>query len=337
MEASDGSGRVQSAEVYGETFHSRFLAVALRASLEGDRSLFEGFWTLAAPQGWETPQNADVQTEQPAGGQRRIDLCVCDVDRGRLLGVEIKTRSASARPEQLQEYASGLEDENPKLEIAIAYLTPFNRKRAGEAAERLPTVKLFDAFTAISSRAGQHVSWLEVADLPWDGSDLWRQYQGHVRNTIAPDCKLNVVRNRTFEDFFGEDATQEFWEALAELQVHSGPDGAEIRLEDFRADLQGFARALAQAFEILIVGGIGVSQRPKKDDDFAEALRERFLHSRWHTVHAELFGLAARFPNVWIQGRNDYGVRVAHEVHASSGVSLVRSVDPDVLKIGAPR
>ena len=43
---------------------------------------------------------------------------------------------------------------NPSFDIAIAYLTPFNRKRAGEAADRLQTVQLFQAFAEGDQQSG---------------------------------------------------------------------------------------------------------------------------------------------------------------------------------------
>ena len=316
-----------------EPFHSQFLADALGASLSEDRSLFDGFWKLAAPPHWPVPRKATVKTEQEAGNRRRIDLSIEDVEGGRILGIEVKTTSASATAGQLEAYEKGLVHKNPDCEIAIAYLTPFNRKRAGEAADRLRTVTMFQAFANESSRAGQHVSWLDVAELSWDGCGIWRDHQAYVRDKIALKTKLssNVVRNRTFNDFFGEVAAGAFWESLAELQVLPEETGARVELESFAGSL----RALARAFEILIEKGDDVS-KGNQSDRFPPELRERFLEAPWRDMHLELFGLADRFPNVWIQGEGDYGVRVAHKRH-SSGVSLVRSVDTGVLKIGEPR
>ncbi|MCY4560053.1 MAG: PD-(D/E)XK nuclease family protein [Chloroflexi bacterium] len=325
---------MQGTEGYGETFHSRFLAIALSASLAGDRSLFDGFWKLAAPPEWPVPQTATVRTERAAGDRRRIDLCIGDHERRRILGIEVKTRSAQAERGQLEAYERGLVHANPDTDIAVAYLTPFNRNRAGDAAERLPTVTLFSEFAAQSGRAGQHVSWLDVADISWDGNDIWRHHQAYVRNTIAPDSKLKISidRNREFDEFFGKDATQEFWEALGELRVQPGKKGARIKWSEFSAE----PRALSQALEILICGAPRVS-RSRKSDSFSPKLRAPFLSSPWHAYHAELFELASRFRNVWIKGAKDYGVRVAHLDHPSRGVSLVTSDTPDVLIIGRRR
>ena len=152
---------------------------------------------------------------------------------------------------------------------------------------------------------------------------------------IAPKIKLTsaaVARDRNFNTFFGEEAAEAFWEALAELWVLPDETGARVELDSFTAN----PRALARAFEILIEDGDGVS-RGNRSDRFPSVHRERFLQAPRGDVHSELFGLAARFPNVWIQGASDYAVRVAHERHSSTGVSLVRSVGAGVLRTGKPR
>ena len=279
-----------------------------------------------------------MDSEHDVGDGKRIDLTITDVDQGKVLGIEVKTRSASARPGQLEDYEcklvsglSGLHERDWK--VAIAFLTPFNRKRAGDMAEGLPTVRLFEQFARTSSRAARHVSWLEVADIPWDGREIWRQHQAYVRGTISRMDKLraSVARNRTFGEFFGEHAAGLFWEELDELGVRPEGTGVEIDLMDCAADPKSLVRVLHG----LIENGEGVS-RSNRGDRFAEELRERFLESRWYAFHEALFELSERFPNVWIDGRKDYGVRVAHERHPG-GVSLVTTVGPRVVKIGRPR
>ena len=317
-----------------EPFHSQFLADALDASRNDDRSLFDGFWKLAAPPDWAIPRKATVKTELDAGNGRRIDLCIQDDERFRILGIEVKTTCTSRNSGQLEAYEQGLVNNNPNFDIAIAYLTPFNRERAGEHGDMLGTVQLFRAYAKASSRAGQHVSWLDVAGLSWDGRAIWRDHQTYVRERIAPNAKLrsNVARSRRFNTLFGEDAATAFWEALAELGVLQDETGASLELGNFAAS----PRALALALEILIEDGDGVSKRRRRDH-FPRAQRERFLQAPRADIHSELFGLAARFPYVWIEGRRDYGVRVAHARHKSTGVSLVRSFGSGMLRAGQPR
>ena len=339
-----------------EPFHSRFLANALCSSLSGDRSLFEGFWKLAEPGDWPVPQEAAVCAERDVGGGRKIDLTITDCRQGLVLGIEVKTERASATSGQLEAYASGLVESLGKRhdwKVAIAFLTPFNRERAVKVAEELPaarsreeavamaerlaTVRLYARFAQNTPYAAQHVSWLDVADLPWDGRDIWRQHQAYVRNSISSEDELKnalaAAGNRTFEDFFGADAAGEFWGAFSELDIDSEGAGADIDLRDCKADPEAFTRA----FHVLMEQGEGISRNSRsRSDQFPEALRERFLDSRWYAFHEGLFELSIRYPWVWISGTNDYGVRVAHKLYAG-GVSLVTSSGPRFLKIGKPR
>ena len=318
-----------------EPFHSRFLVDALRASLSGERSLFEGFWNLAAPPDWPVPHGATVEAEPSVGEGKRIDLIITDSDQGMVLGIEVKTKSASAKPGQLEDYERGLVSVLKKRDrkIAISFLTPFNRKRAGDMADSLPTVRLFEQFARTSGRAAQHVSWLDVADLPWDGRDIWQQHQAYVRDIISSKDKLkpNVARNRTFCEFFGEGAAGLFWEALNELDICPEDTGVRIDLKTYTADPE----SLTRVFHILVEQGEGIS-RGKRRDQFPDKLRERFLDSRWYAFHEAIFDLSRQYSNVWIDGKKDYGVRVTHKRH-SGGVSLVTTDGPHILKIGKPR
>ena len=85
-----------------EPFHSQFLGDALRASLAGDRSLFEGIWNLCAPADWAPPQSAEVTNESRLVGAQRIDILIVDKATGCVVGIEVKTSRASARSGQLE-------------------------------------------------------------------------------------------------------------------------------------------------------------------------------------------------------------------------------------------
>ena len=214
-------------EVIGETtrriepFHSEFLAEALRVSAQGNRSLFDAVWKLAAPKEWDAPLEPKIESEERLEDGKRIDICVLDKSRGRLLGIEVKTTKASAKKGQLEDYLQGLckkygYDKNDEDRVAIAYLTPFNRKRAGNVADSLATVGIFDEFTKIFVNAC-HISWLDIADIAWDGNELWRQHQAYVHQEIANYGRLQsfVLRNRSFDNFFSEGAIADFWATLA--------------------------------------------------------------------------------------------------------------------------
>ena len=195
-----------------EPFHSEFLGEALRVSVSGDRSLFDAVWRLAAPADWDMPHSPRIETEEKAekdkkdatGGQR-IDISIHDDERRRLLGIEVKTTKASAKKGQLEGYLDGLSDKygydkKDEDRIAITYLTPFNRKRAGDAANSLPTV---EKFQQVHGNA-RHISWLDIAEIPWDGNELWRQHQAYIQQEIASYNKLrSVSRNRALDDARG--------------------------------------------------------------------------------------------------------------------------------------
>ena len=248
-----------------EPFHSQFLADALAESLSGDRSLFEAVWKISAPPGWEIPDHAYITAEEVVE-QGKPDICVrCVEPKNRILGIEVKTVDASAHSGQLEKYLDGLKKKYPQFEIQIAYLTPFNRERAGDTAGRLHTIQVFEEFLEAFPSA-RHVSWLDIADIPWDGNDLWRQHQDFVVKCISPKEKLlvNPERNREFAHFFGEEPVERFWEAMRVLGVHEGENGAELDLSELGRDLPSFARELARAFEILIDGN-NVSRNGKSD------------------------------------------------------------------------
>ena len=271
-----------------EPFHSRFLANALCSSLSGDRSLFEGFWKRASPKDWPVPRAATVVAEREVGAGKKIDLTITDCRQGLVLGIEVKTERTSATPGQLEAYACGLVESLGKprnWKVAIAFLTPFNRERAVEVAEelptslsreqavemaeRLPTVKLFRRFAKNTPYAAQHVSWLDVADLSWDGGAIWRQHQAYVRNSIS--CKhelknaLAVAGNRSFDQFFGAEAAELFWGTFSEWDIDSEGAGIEIDLRNCNADPEAFT----SAFRVLIEQGEGISRNNySRPDEF---------------------------------------------------------------------
>ena len=317
-----------------EPFHSRFLADALCSSASEDRSLFEAFWRLAAPEGWQPPDTPDVRSEHGTGEGRRIDICILDHARARkrVLGIEVKTWSPSARPNQLQNYLRGLTERHEGAEVAIAYLTPFNRRRAGKAADRIGPIREFEEFARTVKHA-RHVSWLEVAEIEWDGRDIWKQHQWYVRYVIASPSKLvdDPLPYQSFHDFFGTEAAGRFWEALVEIGVHPSESGARIDLTNLEVD----AEVLVRAFEILIQDGENVDCR-QQSDQFEDALRERFMTSEHHEFHEAVFGLSRRFGGVWVSGKRDYAIRVGHKGYPG-GVSLVRSRGTSGLETGRPR
>lgn len=324
-----------------EPFHTQFLADVLADSLKRDRTLFDEFWALAAPQGWDVPKHADAKAEVDLGKVEdahvgRIDLCIRASAPSRVLGVEIKTTDSSVTEGQLRRYHKGLENCYADHKIAVAYLTPFNAERAGELAEQLPTVKEYKEF-AKDFPTSRHVSWLDVAEIGWDYSNqLWQQHRVFVLKCISSYRKLKErsQRDRSFNVFFGDDAADEFWDGLNALGFKpSAGQGVKVALSEVK-DIPAFVAT----FEALISRGEGVLQersQRKKADKFSNMCK--FTKSDFGEIHEALFSLSRRFDWVWIEGKENYGIRVAHSAHRSSGVSIARSLDPRHLLVGQPR
>ena len=321
-----------------EQYHSQFLADALKESLSGDRSLFDGVWCLATPKGWEPPDRAEIFTERTAG-EGRIDICIqSDLPVKRVVGIEVKTNDKSVESGQLEGYFDGLNKTFPEHCVQVSYLTPFNKCRAGELARELLAVEEYERFLD-KSKDARHLSWLDVADISWDGNDLWKQHQAYVRNHIS-SCSLlkesSVDRDRRLCEFFGEEAERTLLEKLGALKFQCEGNRMEIDLSTHCKNPSWFAKNLVDALKILLRTD-RVSHNAKKKDKFIEGQREPFLDSPYRAVHEALFRISEECNSVWIEGEGNYGVRTAHKDHPSSGVSLVTSRGPDRLVVALRR
>ena len=311
-----------------EPYHSAFLAAMLRSSLTSDRRLFDAFWRMATP-GWQCPEGEVAIRLEDVVQTGRVDLTLLEGDT-RVLGVEVKTRETSTTSGQLARYHQGLEEKYTGRDLAIAYLTPFNSHRAGDGASALPSVREFRKFSKTFPQS-QHMSWLDLAEVDWDGGELWEQHRAYVRSRIASRQQLEKWlggRSRELSHFFGPVAAEEFDEQLG--AAVGDLDGYVLDLDQ----VQGPA-AFASAFRVLIESD-AVRSAKGRPNTFDDASRERFLTAGTASVHRAIFALAAEYPNVWIEGRVDYGLRVAHPDHRG-GVSLVTSRGVERFEVGRPR
>ena len=311
-----------------ERFHSQYLADALTESLQGDdHTLFNRVWDLVTPAGWDSPElskDVEVLSEVDLDGGRIDILIHSSAPHDRVVGIEVKTVEDSTEQGQLTRYLSGLESKFPGSQIQVAYLTPFNAREGGGDASSLPSVKEFKRLQKDCPGAC-HVSWLEIAAIPWDGNELWKQHGAYVREHISSDelRKRGVAQDRDLALFFGQEATRRFWERLCTLEIRQDGNRAHITLRE-QGNLHDVAETLVGALEILIDSeGVG---RREHGDSFRNELRRKFLTSPYRVVHEALFGLAKRYDWVWIEGTNDYGVRTRHG-GPSRSVSLVTSND----------
>ena len=312
-----------------EPYHSALLGAMLRSSLASDRRLFDAFWRMATP-GWRLPGDDVAIRPEDAVRAGRVDLTLLE-GNDRVLGVEVKTRETSTTSGQLARYQEGLQEKYAGRDLAIAYLTPFNSRRAGGGASALPSVREFREFAKTFPRS-RHMSWLDLADADWDGGELWEQHQWYVRSRIASRRQLEKWsaggRSRRLSHFFGPKRAEEFEERLR---------AAVGDLDGYLLDLARVRDpgAFASAFRVLIESDT-VSGAKGRPDTFAAASRERFLAAANASAHQAIFALAEEYPNVWIAGKVDYGLRVAHQDHGS-GVSLLTSRGVSRVEIGRPR
>ncbi len=315
-----------------EPFHSEFLATALEESLQDDRRLFEGVWGAATGNdaAWPIPGHAEVKSEDVLGHER-IDLTLRDVAAKRIVGIEVKTTDASAKEGQLESYRAGLSEKYPDDDIRLAYLTPFNATRARGTKRKLRTIEVFANY-AKHDRTAVHLSWLDIAEIPWDGGALWEQQRAYVHDQISDLGKLSpppIGGGKELREYLDAAVVDEFWESLAGAHIHASDDG-EIQLGD---DVDG--RAIVRALRILIESP-RLDQSRKHTDAYPASERRRFLDSPRGRLFSDIFDLAREYSHVWLQGKRDFGLRVAHPEH-SAGVSILRSNGESRIVIGHSR
>lgn len=288
---------------------------------------------MAAPEGWEIPDSVQIMAEKKLKEGRQIDICIrSESPHKRVIGIEVKTTEDSAEADQLNQYLDDMKSMSEFLgcDIQMVYLTPFNRERVGNKADLLPTIRIFDKFSK-ECLGTKHLSWLDVAEIPWEDNELWKQHQGYVRNYISSHEDMErwlsdrSEAKRGFTEFFGEERTECFQRRLEEIGIPLGVDGTNIDLSEINQPPSQFAELIVGALACLLGSdSVLALNDSEKDDEFPAELRRQFLESPYREVHAALFSLSEQYSSVWIKGERDYGVRVAHRRHPG-GVSLLRS------------
>ena len=322
-----------------EVFHSEFLGVAIRTSLNGDKSLFIDILDRCALKGWVRSRDAWVETEHGLGGSQRIDILIGDAKTGHVIGIEVKTTDESVQEKQLEDYRSKLCEEYGEENVAMVFLTPFNYDRAEAVHEGgAEMIRAVEAFNGLSDDLDRvhHLSWRDVAEIDWvEGGELWKQHQAHVRGQLAADRNVTdlLARSRTFSEFFGKKAAHEFTKALASRGTRPYKGGVEVDLRQYG----GKPHELEAAVRTLIEQGEGVVCTKKTGKYFPDRLRQEFVDTVGvGEFHRALFRIAAQLEHVWLEGSNDYGLRVAHRCKNGS-VSLVTSRGVGRLRIGQRR
>lgn len=322
-----------------EVFHSEFLGVAIRTSLNGDKSLFTGILDRCALKGWVRPRDAWVETEHVLGSSQRIDILIGDEKTGHVIGIEVKTTDETVPKKQLEDYRSKLCEKYGEENIAMVFLTPFNYDRAEAAhegaAEVMQSVEAFNEFSDDLDRV-HHLSWRDLAEIDWEeGGELWKQHQEYVCGHLAADRNVTdlFARSWSFSALLGKKAAYEVIKLLASRGTRPYKGGVEVDLRQYG----GKPHELAAAVRTLIEQGEGVVPTKKTGGHFPDELRRDFVDTPGvGAFHWALFRIAEQFENVWLQGISDYGLRVAHRCKTGS-VSLVTSRGVYRLRIGQLR
>ena len=313
-----------------EPYCSHFFAKALDKSSKMNRSLFEQTWTLCTPSDWITPTHAHIVAEKVLEGDRRIDIVIFDEDRSRVLGIEVKTTEDSVESGQLESYFRLLQDEYPDKDVTIGFVTPFNElsvKEVGMEADqavRLPSVSEFHELRRfVPQDRAFHVSWLQIVkDTEWVEEPLWAQFVWFVANKIASLEELDrrMRTDQSLGRFFSHVAAEKFRIAMQDLAERNGLVDLRTLTNEPRK-LQSFLEALT----ILIEDDQNVDHHKCKEDRFSDDRKKELVNSDDGRVHSEILKLSEKYDHVWIQGEKDYGLRVAHKNHPSSGVSILTS------------
>ena len=319
-----------------EPFCSQFFVYALNSSIREGTTFFEQAWNLCAPPDWKPPTQAHIEAEEVLDGDKRIDIAIFDETLSRVLGIEVKTTEASVEPGQLETYYRLLQDKYPNLDVCIAFLTPFNECSVKEIrtdsseALRLPSVREYDELSSfIPQDRSIHVSWRQIVKkVDWAGEPLWEQFTWFVLNKIASLEKLEryLRTDLSLARFFSEEAVEKFGDALQGLT--SSHDSVNLEtLATKPSALQSFLDALTA----LIEDDQSVDRRKSRPNKYSPDRIEELVNSDYGRVHSEIFKLSSEYCHVWIEGKSDYGLRVVHYNHPSSGVSILRSITKDNL------
>lgn len=330
-----------------ERIHSQFLGEALISSSKEDRILFDSFWDLCTPTNWKPPKNPEIRIEYSFPDKSRIDIAIIDNRLNRILGIEVKIYETTVDPLQLEHYGSCIRQSYDDESAALVYLTPFNHDRADQLLKSFDTsqirsVKEFNNFRKSVGKTiwTKHLSWLDVADIDCSSNPLWIQHCLFVRSKIADHKPLQErqVRDRRLKDFFSKDSLARFWNSLREIGIKVD----EID-KDIVVDLSHLVNAnvapvcLAKAFRILITDSQSVDYYGTVENSRETFVRARIPNTQSWDFHNQLLSLSDEFEHVEAIGRDNYGLRVAHQRVDGSVSILTSDLENDRLKFNVSR
>lgn len=329
-----------------EIFHQGFLASLLSNSVT--RHIYDGFLDLIYCNG-ERPGSANIlktlrletpriRTEHNANKSgRRIDILLQFESCKTILAIEVKTVDDSTSKGQLINYFNLLGLEFPEYEVVIVYLTPFDEKNLpGEGGikslQALEEYSDFEKFiNAEPSRKGYHchLNWQQVTQLYKEfDNDLIHQHKRFVNESMChPDVYRYAVAKRKLEEFVGPKILELFHQKINEYEIESENNCSYFSLKKNNDKLKNLLVVLTILFE-----GEGIEKEKSRKDKITDDLKDKYCtHSEFGPFFRDLFADFDKRSYVFMQGKDNIGVRVPH-VKASQSVSLL-TISPESIEL----
>ena len=333
-------GRVNIFEIHRRTtsriepFHTAYLASCLKESKE----LLGKFWALATAgdKKWPVPStNTKVVEEDILDDGKRIDIVVRASSPNLLIGVEAKTADSSVKPGQLAAYLERLEVKYPNHNIWMTYLTPFNTMNEPKGSRGHEAIKEFQEFNRWYAQRGYaqstHLSWEEVAELVWQGSDsVWNQHVKYIRETIC-NPPPEVVGWGSLDQDLGWEIMRDFWHEIDKTGFHA--DKGVITLKQ-----DNDPEALADALKLLL-SSEKVRSKTIGRRTVVDAVKSELVKSTYGQFHQQIFNLLDEYPFLGIRGKKGYGLTLPVQgVHRVVSICTTKLEYPERLTIGrSPR
>jgi hypothetical protein len=329
-----------------EPIHSGLLGWFLRSDSEFLRHFLASFVSagyserddiLAAP-----VSEIMIENEDPLPDGKRIDLTIRFGEA--VIGIEVKTADASVNEKdgQLNSYWAGLGEKYQGKQLSLLYITPFNRDNCPSeiSNRRIRAIIEFERFSSDHPAQGRHLNWEQIIALyPLNSADpliepIYRQHRRYVEHEICDRSQLlRGDDTRELSEFFGEKSVQLFLERLR------GGGDPVVREEDKRSymiplDRNGtrYGQIVDALLALLTSDCLDKMGRAPKGGAPLELKRRYEEESRFGPFFRRLFRYIGPLNYVWLQGKENLGLRVRHPKHRRSGVSVVTLL-PDRLQV----
>ena len=317
-----------------EPFHTAYLASCLTESQE----LLGKFWALATAgnENWPLPStDVRVVDEDILDDGKRVDIVIRDSSSDQssnlLIAVEAKTSDSSVEPGQLAAYLERLEVKYPNHCIWMTYLTPFNTENKPKGFRGHEAIKEFQEFNRGYAQRGYaqstHLSWKEVAELVWQGSDsVWSQHSEYIRETICKQPPEKVGWGSLDQDL-GWEILREFWHKIDKAGFHADKGVLTLKQDN---DPEALAGALKLLLSSEKVRSKSIGRRTVADE-----VKSDLVNSTYGKFHQQVFQLLDEYPFLGIRGKKGYRLTLPVQgIHRVVSICTAKLDHPERLTIG---